>query len=93
MKIYTVIENTSYNEKPIRHFTSMKKALTFINAECNGIDCISNGKRWTSKKYCDEIKWSEALLSRKNLEVAHYMHMGNNFIALVSYTIITETVE
>lgn len=93
MKVYTVIENTSYGSKPIKTFSSFAKALKEIENICGEITAIvaPDVKRplsdvWYHKEYYSTVDWAKILLNKRFINCARYGNPCGCYL-LTSYTI------
>lgn len=79
-KFYTVIEETSSGKNELKHFTSFKKAFSYVEFLCGEIVSIilprknleKANREWISKKYHPD-RWKRELKNRNNLKDKTYV--------------------
>ncbi len=73
MYVYSVIAMNSFgHDMELKTFSSLVKALTFIEETDGIITHIIKGKVNWYKENCTEAKWAEILLDKKDLEHTYY---------------------
>ena len=81
MYVYSVIEvNLARSNEELKVFSSMVKALTFIE-EMSGTISLIMGNRNKYKEYCSEAEWAKILLSEKGLD--NKLYVTNNLPSFV----------
>lgn len=100
MELYIVNEITSYETKIKKYFTTLEKALLFIEKECDGINIINTpckynpfDRNWYYKIYYTDVQWAEKLFSLDNLGKAHFGHANKNGYMIKSYSINKEIID
>ena len=73
MYVYSVIEiGNCGSNKELKTFSSLVKALTFIEQTGGVISSLETNGNWDYKEYCSEAEWAKILLDKKDLDNRYY---------------------